>query len=230
MTFDELFDELFDVYGYILEQEPCCENPYESLEDGYLVCRNCGTVGQSVYLSDPNELSTHYRSFYKRLNYFRELLYLFSNIKTSSSEYYPALINQLKNHQTIIAIKDDFFGESDEYKRNMLLKVDIVSTLRRILLEMNKSKFYKHIYNIILDLFDFKTFDIPRMQIIDLCGQFYNVEILFKRLYPTKSNMLSYKVILKQLFIRNDIKNYDFILKPNNHNDVLCLLSPVLPQ
>jgi hypothetical protein len=228
MNFDELFEELFDTYGHILEQEPCCENPYESLEDGYLICRNCGTIGQTIYMSDPNELSMHYRSFYKRLNYFRELIYLFTNIKLSSSEYYPILINQLKNHQTIIAINNSINNESYDYKRYILLKVDIINTIRRILLEMNKSKFYKYIYNIILDLFNFKTFDISRLQIINLCGQFYNIEILFKRLYPNKSNMLSYKVIIKQLFIRNDIKNYEFILKPNNHNDVLSILNPIL--
>lgn len=227
-NFDVLFDELFG--ERIREKEGCCIDPDESLDNGYLVCRNCGIVGQPVYLPDPQSLAGFYKSCYKRMNYFRELLYLFTNAKTSSSEHYPTLISELKQHPTVRAIRHHVVGKSYGCKRSVLLDLDIVGTLRRVLLEMNKSRFYKHIYNIILDVFGFKTFDIPRMQVIHLCGQFYNLEILFRRLYPTKPNMLSYKVILKQLFIRNGVENHEFVLKPSNHNDVLTLLSPVLSQ
>ena len=225
-TFDDLFDSLF-ISPEQQTEEPCCDDPYITESDGYLTCIHCGQMGRQVFRSDP-ALSFHAKkALYKRLNYFRELMYLFNNIKLSNSPKYPALVERLKGHQIVVSINKLIEGQPYEVKRWMLLEVDIVGTIRKLLRMDNSAKFYKHVYNIILDLFDFRVFNVSRKKIEEMCMQFFVLENKFKELYPQKPNMLSYKILISNLFRRNGVANYPFVLKPINHLDVQCLLSPI---
>lgn len=224
--FDAIFDSIFTQAP--TPKEECCEDPYVSEDNGYLTCHNCGQQLQQVFKADPFILATNKEQIYKRLNYFRELLYLFSNIKLSNSPNYQPVVERLKAHSIVESIKRLTEGQAYEFVRWVMLDIDIVQTIRKLLLMDGSAKFYKHVYNIIFDVFDFRVFNIPRRLIDKMSDQFYNVELAFQQTYPEKPNMLSYKIIIANLFRRNGIDNHEFILKPNNFNDVACLLSPLL--
>ena len=228
--FDDLFDSLFKSPENSNQPEECCNDPYVILDNGNMTCTNCGQIGQPVFQSEPEAVYQCRVACYKRANYFRELLYLFSNVKLSNSPKYPELIRVLKEHKIVLAINGLIKGEPYEFKLWVLLEIDITTTMRSILRMIGMSKFYKHIYNIILDVFDFRVFNISRKKIEEMTTQFYLIEKAFKQLYPGKPNMLSYKVTISHLFRRNGIINYPFILKPINYKDVFCLLSPVFSE
>lgn len=228
-AFDALFDSLF-TDPLPPPEEECCDDPYISEDNGYMTCHNCGRQSIQVFKADPFILATNKVQLYKRLNYFRELLYLFANIKRSNSPKYAPMIERLKKHPIAEAINAIIGGKPLEFVRYVLLEVDIVQTVRKLLLLDGSSKLYKHVYNIILDLFSFQVFDLPRRKILPMCDQFFNLEMSFRKAYPGKPNMLSYKVIIAHLLRRNGIDNHPFVLKPNNYNDVACLLSPILNE
>jgi len=194
--------ESFDYYFSLFDKEPkvvnatCCSNTEEILIDGQYICVNCGSVLNSILVTDKYDDNMHRIIYipYKRVIYFKQKIQLL----TGSCIYTPNakllyLINGIKNSK----------------KRLSLMKIKL------LLKKNNLNKYYKYIYSIYNDIYGEQLIRISCHIVSQMLYRFLEIERFFKKNIQRK-NMLSYNVILFYLLKQYNIKNYEKILLPYN--------------
>lgn len=238
MCFDELsnidFDFIYEaananesvswsLIDKFLETPSCCKEPYMQYDSGISTCINCGLVDCSdreisIPVQLEYEMST--KQCYLRKSYFKEKLRLLACINFSMSPNYKPLLHKLNNLKAINRIKNHIRGKIKKDIIQFFIDINLVDVLRNILKKIHAVKFYKHIYNIIFDIFDIKVFNINERLIDSLTYEWIIFETNFRRLFPSKHNMINYNVILYNLFRRNKIRNYKMLVLPLNKKNI----------
>lgn len=210
------------------DHKQCCSTPDDRESDGFVSCVSCGAVKRTLYTLTYSELcQIKYKQYYKRISYFREKLKLLGNIKYSNNPDYTTLINRLTTDKLIVQTKTAIKGMSDQATIIFLNKTRFVKQLKKKIFLMKRSKFYKYIYNIILDTTGFKCFHIRPIYLHQLSMEWTQFEMLFKKTYPNTRNMISYNVILKLFLQKYNIKNHELITLPKNSKTIYEKLNRV---
>jgi hypothetical protein len=206
-----------------IETPICCSNTVMRYENGMSTCINCGLVDMNdreVLFPFQQQYELTVKQCYMRKSYFKEKLRLLACINFSKSPLYQPLLRKLNKISTINKIKNAIEGKGRKYIIQLFIDVNLVNMLRDMLKRLNYSKLYKHIYNIIFDVFGVKVFDINEQLIDKLTYDWIKFETNFRRLMPMKHNMVNYNVILYNLFRRHKIANYKMLVLPLNKKNI----------
>jgi hypothetical protein len=174
-----------------------CDNEMIATSEKYFTCFKCGNVDNEKLLDGYSyeERCNNKQTFvfdYKRINYFTEWL---TKIQANESAEIPdELIEELKDELFKRNIKDT--SKLTNYK------------LKKILKEIDQSKYYEHIPLLICKLCNFKAFTIPDEITIELKNMFLLSEQAFEVLKGKRKNFLSYPYILYKLCEILDLPEY----------------------
>lgn len=198
----------------------CCDNPDIRNDNGTDVCISCGQVQAYTFISFEY---CPQKQLYKRKSYFREKYKLLTGVKLSNSPQYQPLIDSLRKDKMVLNIINNISKLDYNGRSKYFVKHNIVRRIRN-LIKNRSSRFYKHVYNIIYDLFDFKCFNIQSRYLDILTTEFINFEIAYRKVFKTKRNLFSYNIIIKLLLHKHNIGNIDLLVLPKNENYVYSRL------
>lgn len=174
-----------------------CNTEMIATSEKYFTCFSCGKVDNEKLLDGYSyeERCNNKQIFvfdYKRINYFTEWL---TKIQANEAAEIPDdLIETLK---------------LELYKRNIKDTQKLTNyKLKKILKEIDQSKYYEHIPLLICKLCNFKAFTIPEEVSSELKNMFLLCEQAFELLKGKRKNFLSYPYILYKLCELLDLNDY----------------------
>lgn len=194
----DMFAEIFNESKFEEPVDQC--NHINIIIDGYYTCTLCGTVDIHRYVFvEPIILEkTHNYQLYQRKSYFREKLKLMVGIKQSTNQKYQTIITELKKHS-----------------------FNSITELKKLMRKKGYHQYYKYIYTIYYEIKGIKLIDLTYIDIENLTCKFLKLEDQFKKLYPKKSNLLSYNIIIYVLLKKYDHQCYKNIILPKNKRKIL---------
>lgn len=151
----------------------------------YYTCTSCGIVNSDKLIDGLSyeERCNNNQVFvfdYKRINYFTEWL---TQIQANETTEIP--------HELLEELKIEL------HKRNILDTSKLTNTkLKKILKEINHSKYYEHIPLIISKLCNSKPLYIPEETCTELKNMFLLIQQPFEKLKGNRKNFLSYPFVL----------------------------------
>lgn len=223
----KIIHDLYDEPKWIPPQPTHKHSPV--LDGGYYICSSCGLVLEQELIFDITIRPTVFTDkAYKRKVYFKEKLRLLACLNNTRHSSYIKVLDMLAKSKKIIKIQNALLGKSKDEIARMFIFKRYISKIKTVLRKMNKSSFYKYLYNFIYDLFEFKCFDMRDSDVLRLATIWINIENKFIKKYPTKHNMLSYNTIFYFLLKREGIKYTELIILPRNFDMIVQLLENII--
>ena len=196
----DLFAEIFNEQRAIEPDNLC--NHKNVIIDGYHTCILCGIVDVHRHAFAESVLSPRpSTNLYHRKSYFREKLKLMVGTKQSLSAKYSLMVAHLRDQ-----------------KFNSILE------LRRLMRKRGYQKYYKYIYSIYYDIKGVRLINLSYSEIENLTCKFLRLEDEFKKLYPKKSNLLSYNLVIYSLLKKYNHPCYQNIILPKNRRRLLKII------
>lgn len=179
----------------------CCDNPTVII-DTFRTCQVCGKcIEEFIYIIQSDSLSLKSRAIYKRISYFKHLLFSFSCRKISNSKLYDKAVNHLKNE-----------------------KFETVQELR-ILMKKNKyHKLYPFIFVLYRDIKGQILIDLTHKQIDLLCNYFKKLEIHCRKI----KKFFSYNLIINRLLFHLKYPFYHHVDVPASNVKLISEFDKIL--
>jgi hypothetical protein len=162
-----------------------CNTEKLETNERFLTCTTCGEIDNEKILDGLNyqdecQVGQIFTFDYKRINYFTEWL------------------NQIQANETTI-IPDELLEDIkiELYKKNIIDTTKLTPPrLKKILKEIDRTKYYEHIPLLISKLSGSKPLNIPENICSELKNMFLLVQQPFEKLKGNRSSFLSYPYIL----------------------------------
>jgi len=194
-------DTFADIFNEHIPEDTLniCNHNFYFIE-GYCTCTLCGMIDihRHAFMMSGGSYKSNTNHLYHRKSYFREKLKLMVGIKQSLNPEYILIIKELKNQ---------LFNSIIE--------------LKRIMRKKGYHKYYKYIYNIYYEIKGVKLINLSYTEIDKLTCKFLKLEQQFKTIYPSKSNLLSYNIVIYSLLKKDNHLCYKNIILPKNKRKVL---------
>jgi hypothetical protein len=182
-----------------------CNHEWRPMES-HLTCIICGIVDidRPIFIDDAKNFqkSTY---LFARKTYFLTVLRLLSCSKPCDRTEYSDIVKQLSEHQ-----------------------FENIFELKKILTKLKFRKYYKYIYLIYFDIKKVKLIDLKYDDIEFLSKKFLFLELEFKKMYPNKSNMLSYSLISYCLLKRYNYDFYKYVIIPKKKDLLIEKINELL--
>ena len=195
-----------------MDCDNCNEPDSCHFENGYSVCHNCGYINyDEIHLEDYQyENTVKKKIYYKRLNYFIEILKLVCCIKLS--------INGLS--YVIDFCKRKYKRIDDEYENLINLKI--------FLKQNNFSKYLKYIYILYFKLFDIKLIEITHNEYTNVINDFKIFNHNYSQKTDNKRNILNYQFLIFKFFEKNNINCLNYLILPYTNKKLLKIYNEII--
>ena len=208
------YENLFYDPEYFQEEEPIQEHIEDSCKHEWIEmeshpsCIRCGIVDfyKQIFVSDNSNRSKPKRNcVYHRKTYFATILKLMCGFKQCQIDTYPEILERISTHN-----------------------FETIFELKKIMGKLGLQKFYKYIYSIFYDIKKVRLIDLKLSDIVFLSNKFLVLESEFKKLFPGRSNLVSYSLVSYCLFKKYGYPFYDFVIVPKKKTTLINVINNLL--
>jgi hypothetical protein len=183
----------------------CCGQETVIIES-YRTCKTCGRCQEEfIYIIQTESIRKNKRVLYKRVSYFKHLMYLYSCNKLSNSPKYNNVLSVLKN--------EDF---------------DSIQDLRAIMKKHKFNKFYPCIYLLYRDIKKERLITLSRSQIDQLINLFVKVERYFQKNNKIRKAMYSYNLLINRMLYHLKYAFYEYVPVPISNLKMVQKIDEIL--
>jgi virulence-associated protein VapD len=201
----ELFDQIEQKQESKDDFIMCCNEPTVII-DSYRTCKTCGRCKEEfIYIVQTKSIRKNKRVLYKRISYFKHLMYLYSCNKLSNSPKYNNVLSVLKN--------EDF---------------DSIQDLRAIMKKHKFNKFYPSIYLLYRDIKKERLIILTRPQIDKLIHLFVKVERYFQKNNKIRKAMYSYNLLINRMLYHMKYAFYEYVPVPISNLKMVQKIDEIL--